>query len=146
MRYRYLLPLHKEKRISGVVQIYSTVGVRVPIERRSTLLKICATSFLPSKSMRWRFLMSRRSRPVLYISWDQCCGSMTFWGGSGSGSADPCLWQLDPDPGSGSCYFRHCPSRWQQKTNFLSQFFLLITFWRYIYIIFKDKKSKRVTK
>jgi hypothetical protein len=22
---------------------------------------------------------------------DQCCGSMTFWGGSGSGSADPCL-------------------------------------------------------
>jgi hypothetical protein len=21
----------------------------------------------------------------------QCCGSMTFWGGSGSGSADPCL-------------------------------------------------------
>ncbi len=27
---------------------------------------------------------------------NQCCGSMTFWGGSGSGSADPCLW--DPDP------------------------------------------------
>jgi hypothetical protein len=21
----------------------------------------------------------------------QCCGSITFWGGSGSGSADPCL-------------------------------------------------------
>ncbi len=72
----------------------------------------------------------------------QCCGSMTFWGGSGSGSADPCLWLLgpdsdpDPDPGSGSCYFRHWPSRCQQKTNFLTQFFLLITFWRYIYIIF----------
>ncbi len=31
----------------------------------------------------------------------QCCGSMTFWGGSGSGYADPCLlWlmDLDPDP------------------------------------------------
>ncbi len=34
----------------------------------------------------------------------QCCGSMTFWCGSGSGcgSADPCLWlmdlDLDPDP------------------------------------------------
>ncbi len=30
----------------------------------------------------------------------QCCGSMTFWcrSGSGSGSADPCLWLLDPDP------------------------------------------------
>ncbi len=24
----------------------------------------------------------------------QCCGSMTFWGGSGS--ADPCLWLMDP--------------------------------------------------
>ncbi len=48
--------------------------------------------------------------------------------------------------GSGSCYFRHWPSRCQQKTNFLTQFFLLITFGRYIYIIFKDKKSKRVTK
>ncbi len=47
---------------------------------------------------------------------------MTFWGGSGS--ADPCLWS-----GSGSCYFRHWPSRCQQKTNFLTQFFLLITFW-----------------
>ncbi len=28
----------------------------------------------------------------------QCCGSMTFWGGSGSGSADPCLRLMDPDP------------------------------------------------
>ena len=38
--------------------------------------------------------------------------------------------------GSGSCYFRHWPSRCQQKTNFFTQFFLLVTFWRYIYIIF----------
>jgi hypothetical protein len=27
---------------------------------------------------------------------NQCCGSMTFWGGSGS--ADPCLVLMDPDP------------------------------------------------
>ncbi len=27
----------------------------------------------------------------------QSCGSMTFWGGTGSGSADPCLWLMDPD-------------------------------------------------
>ncbi len=76
----------------------------------------------------------------------QCCGSMTFWGGSGSGSSDPCLWLLDPDadpdPGSGSCYFRHWPSRCQQKTNFLIQFFLRITFYSYIYIIFQRLKSK----
>ncbi len=55
----------------------------------------------------------------------QCCGSMTFWGGSGS------------------CYFRHWPSRCQQKTNFLTQFFLLITFWRYIYIIFQRYKVEK---
>ncbi len=45
--------------------------------------------------------------------------------------------------GSGSCYFRHWPSRCQQKTNLSNTVFLLITFWRYIYIVFKDKKSKR---
>jgi hypothetical protein len=28
----------------------------------------------------------------------QCSGSMTFWCGSGSGSADPCLCLMDPDP------------------------------------------------
>ncbi len=28
---------------------------------------------------------------------NQCCGSMTFWCGFGSGSADPCLWLMDPD-------------------------------------------------
>ncbi len=37
--------------------------------------------------------------------------------------------------GSGS-YFRHWPSRFQQ-TNLLNTFFLLITFWRYNYIIFQ---------
>jgi len=28
----------------------------------------------------------------------QCSESMTFWGGSGSGSSDPCFWLVDPDP------------------------------------------------
>ena len=51
-----------------------------------------------------------------------CSGSMTFW--CGSGSADPCLLLMDPDPGSGSCYFRHWHSRCQQKTNFFKLFFL----------------------
>ncbi len=77
----------------------------------------------------------------------QCSGSMTFW--CGSGSADPCLWLIDPDPepGSGSCYFRRLPSGCQQKTNFLTQFVLLVTFWRYFYIIFqrwKVKKSQQI--
>ena len=46
-------------------------------------------------------------------SYPQCSGSTTFL--RGSGSADPCLWLMDPDPdhGSGSCNFCHWP--WQQK-------------------------------
>ncbi len=40
---------------------------------------------------------------------------------------DPCLWLMDPDPAMDSV-------------------FLLITFWRYIYIIFKDKKSYKSQK
>ena len=55
----------------------------------------------------------------------QCCGwhYMTFL--CGSGSADPCLWLMDPDPdpGSGSCFFRHWPSRCSQKNNFCLNIF-----------------------
>ncbi len=42
----------------------------------------------------------------------------------------PCLWLMDqdPDPGSGSCYFCHLPSRCQQKPNFLTQFFCFLLF------------------
>ncbi len=81
----------------------------------------------------------------------QCCGSMTFWGGSGSGSADPCLWLMDPDtdpdPGSISCcFFRHWPSRCQQKTYFLHNFFCLFLFEATFTKFFKDKKSNRVIK
>ncbi len=36
----------------------------------------------------------------LFLNAWQCCRSMTFWGGFGSGSADPCLWLMDPDPDS----------------------------------------------
>jgi hypothetical protein len=47
--------------------------------------------------------------------YSQCCGSVTFW--YGSGFADPCLWPMDPDPD-------------------IFVLDLLIAFWRYIYIIF----------
>ena len=88
--------------------------------------------------MYWRMLSTFITRHSV-----QCCGSMTFWGGSGSGSADPCLCLMDPDPESGSCYFRHWPWRCQQKTNFLTQFFLLLTFWRYILHFFSKIKSQK---
>lgn len=41
--------------ISGLVHMYSTVGDLVPICRLSTLLNTCATSFLPSKSILFKF-------------------------------------------------------------------------------------------
>ncbi len=73
---------------------------------------------------------------------------MTFWCGPGSGSADPCLWLMDPDsdpepePGSESFYFCHWTSRCQQKKVI---FFLLITIWRYIYDLhnFTQIKSQK---
>jgi hypothetical protein len=52
----------------------------------------------------------------------------------------------DPVPGSGSCYFRHEPSRWQQKKYFLIQFFLLLLFEAKLTSFFREKNSKRVTK
>ncbi len=46
--------------------------------------------------------------------------------------------------GSGSCYFRHRPSRCQPKPNFLFYFFCLLLFvWRYIYIFFSKIKSQK---
>jgi hypothetical protein len=57
---------------------------------------------------------------------------MTFWGGSGSGSADPC---------------RHSPSRRQQKkTNFLTLFFCLLLFEATFLSFFKNKKLQKITK
>ena len=44
--------------------------------------------------------------------------------------------------GYGSCFFRHWPWRRQQKTYFQTNF-LLITFRRYIYIIFQRYKVKK---
>ncbi len=41
------------------------------------------------------FFCINRSKKLYHM---QCSGSMTFWGGSGSGSSDPCFWLMDPDP------------------------------------------------
>ena len=55
-----------------------------------------------------------------------------------SGSADPCLWLMDPDP----FYFRHWPSRCQQKTNLKKQFFCIILFEGIFTSFFKGRKSQ----
>ena len=70
-------PRHKVNMISGLVQMYSTVGVLVPICRRKMLLNIWTASFLPSKSMRCRFLNKARIKPVLYISWLNWANTMS---------------------------------------------------------------------
>ncbi len=74
-----------------------------------------------TSSWNWHWLAAQQPLPKKpALASFQCCGSMTFWGGSGS--ADPCLWLVDPDsdPGSGFFYFCHWPSRCQQKTNFFA--------------------------
>ncbi len=69
---------------------------------------------------------------------------MTFW--CGSGSADLCLWLMDPDsdpdPGSGSCYFRHRPSRCQQKTKFLFIFSAYYFLKIHLHLFSKIKSQK----
>ncbi len=54
-----------------------------------------------------------------------CCGSVLVTNGSGSGL--------------GSCYFRHWPSRCQQKNIFFSKFFCLLLFEGALTSFFKDK-------
>ncbi len=69
----------------------------------------------------------------------QCCGSMTFW--CGSGSVDPCLWLVDPDLLFSSLTFKIA-----NKNNFFFLIFFLLLFEGTFTSFFKDKKSKRVTK
>ncbi len=73
---------------------------------------------------------------------EHCCGSMTFW--CGSGSADPCLWLMDPDPPSIFVINLQDANKKLIKTKKI----LLITgtFRRYIYIIFQRKKVKKKSK
>ncbi len=65
----------------------------------------------------------------------QCCGSMTFW--CGSGSEDPCLWLDGSGCGSGSFYFSSLTFKMSTKKLIKKKVFLHITFWRYFYIIYQ---------
>ncbi len=67
------------------------------------------------------------------ISHMRCCGPVTFWYISGSRSGS----------GSGSCYFRQWPSRWQLKINNFNKFFCLLLFEATLISFFKDKVIKR---
>jgi hypothetical protein len=74
-------------------------------------------------------------------SYSQCCGS-----------TDILVWiriwirrsmPLINGSGSGSCYFRHWPSRCRHKTNFFIEFFCLLLFEGTFKQFFEDKNSKR---
>ncbi len=67
---------------------------------------------------------------------NQCCGSMTFW--YGSGSADPYLWLMDPDPDPAILVDLQNIN----KKLILTKVFCLLLF----YIIFQRKKSKKEVK
>ncbi len=73
--------------------------------------------------------------PGLRRNYNQCCGSMTFW--CGSGSADPCLWLMDPDPTIFVVELQDVSKK---------LIFCLLLFEGTFTSFFKDKKSKRVTK
>ncbi len=75
----------------------------------------------------------------------QCCGSMTFWCGSGSGSADPCLWLIDQDPDSDAdpSIFIIDLQDANQKIIFLTKFFCRLLFEGTFTSFFKGKKVKK---
>jgi hypothetical protein len=101
---------------------------------RSTLTRHASLPPLlsyPDQDLLWQNWIKNRHIP--YVSLNQCCGSVTFW--YRSGSADPCLWPMDPDPAMDPAIFVLDLQDANIKL-FFSSLFLLITFWRYIYVIF----------
>ncbi len=106
---------HYNLHVSGSFYTYSSKKVRKPLVSTVLWLFMTFYDFLSLKNAVLRI------HDIL--GWIRIRGSMPLTNGSGFGS--------------GSFYFRHWPSRCKQKTNFLTQYFLLMTFWTYIYIIFQ---------
>ncbi len=73
----------------------------------------------------------------------QCCGSMTFWYGSGSGFADPYHWLTDPDP-----VFSSVTDKMPTKNKFFPKVYCLLISegTGTLTSVFIDKKSKRCHK
>ncbi len=87
-------------------------------------------------------LRTREGNSMYYTS--QCGGSMTFWCGSGSGSADPCLWLIDPDPDSDSDpAIVIIDLQDANKKLILIKFFCILLFEGTFTSFFKDRKVKK---
>jgi hypothetical protein len=74
----------------------------------------------------------RIRRVTLRYGSTQCCGSVKFWYGS-----------VPLTDGSGSCYFRHRPSRRQQKTIFSKVCLLFFFFFKVHLHHFSEIKSQK---
>jgi hypothetical protein len=80
------------------------------------------------------------------ILYNQCCGSKTFWYGSGSVSSDPCLCLMDPDSDPDPAIFVIDLQYANRKLIIFLNFFCLLLFEGTFTSFFKDKKSKRSNK
>ncbi len=67
---------------------------------------------------------------------------MTFWCGSGSGSADPCFWLMDPDPDLDPDPAIFIIDLQDGNKNLYKKFFLLLSEGTFTWF-FKHKMSKR---
>jgi hypothetical protein len=63
---------------------------------------------------------------------------MTFWGGSGSGSSDPCFWLMDLDPAIFVIDLQHASKKLIFNTVFSSYYFLKV----YLHHFSKRKSQK----
>ncbi len=72
-------------------------------------------------------------------------GSMPLTNGSGSGSADPCLWIMDPDPDS-AIFVIDLQDGNKKKIIVVLKFFCLLLFDSTFTSFFKIKSQKEVTK
>ncbi len=91
------------------------------------LLQIPYTSFVPSLAFCHHFKKDSFflfHLGFFFLSFLQCSGSMTFWGGSGS--ADPCLWLMDPDPAIFVTDLQDASKKFIFNTIFSAYYFLKV--------------------
>ncbi len=89
-----------------MVGFMESVLVEGYLDRQPDLLSTLYDELDLERPVQLRQLFSPTGQPPSYPhSIMQCCGSMSFWGGSGYGSADQCLWLIDPDPDTDPAIF-----------------------------------------
>ena len=102
--YTVLLGLSVMRRDCSNCRLSKTFMVRWHFSlcaRNAALMEVCRTSPGPfCHAGNTAYISENMSDPFTFwikksFGFDLCCGSMTFWGGPGSGTADPLLWLID---------------------------------------------------